>query len=66
MFYCKFPSYPYPRQQVWHATSTDYVNWTEHPEHMFMPDGDIYEMSDWREPLHVRLESDERVQYMEL
>ena len=52
LFYCKFPSYPYPRQQVWHATGTDLVHWTEHPEDTFTPDGDIYLMSDWRDP-HV-------------
>lgn len=60
MFYCKFPNYPYPRQQAWHATSTDFVNWTEHPEHMFMPDGDIYEMSDWRDPHVIWNEEEQR------
>lgn len=52
MFYCQFPDYPYPRQIVCHATSTDLKEWQEHPEDTFSPDGDIYEMSDWRDP-HV-------------
>ena len=52
MFYCKFSNYPYQRQWVCHATSEDFERWMEHPEHTFMPDGDIYEMSDWRDP-HV-------------
>jgi len=63
LFYCKFPGYPYPRQYACHATSTDYVNWTEHPEHTFGPDGDIYEMSDWRDP-HVIWNEDEQCWWM--
>jgi len=63
MFYCKFPGFPYPRQYAWHATSTDFVNWTEHPEDTFGPDGDIYEMSDWRDP-HVIWNDEEQCWWM--
>lgn len=63
LFYCKFPNYPYPRQQVWHATGTDLVHWTEHPEDTFTPDGDIYLMSDWRDP-HVIWNEEEQCWWM--
>ena len=63
MFYCKFSNYPYQRQWVCHATSEDFTSWTEHPEHTFMPDGDIYEMSDWRDP-HVVWNEEEQCWWM--
>ena len=60
MFYCKFPNYPYPRQFACHATSSDLVNWEEHPEDSFQPDGEIYEMSDWRDPHVIWNEEEQR------
>ncbi len=49
MFYCTFDFDP-QAQWVRHATSTDLVNWTDYPEEKFGPDGNIYRMSDWRDP----------------
>ena len=49
MFYCTFDQEP---QAQWarHATSTDLVHWTDIPEEKFTADGEIYRMSDWRDP----------------
>ena len=63
MFYCKFTFEPYMRQYACHATSEDFRNWTEHPEDTFMPDGVIYEMSDWRDP-HVIWNEEEQCWWM--
>lgn len=51
MFYCKFDHTIHPtKQMACHATSLDLKEWTEYPEETFLADGDIYEMSDWRDP----------------
>lgn len=49
MFYCTFDEHP---QAQWarHATSTDLTHWNDIPEDKFGPDGEIYRMSDWRDP----------------
>lgn len=47
MFYCVFPE---GKQLACHATSTDLRNWEPIPEDTFGPDGEIYEMADWRDP----------------
>lgn len=47
MFYCVFPE---GRQLVCHAVSTDLKHWEKLPEETFGPDGEIYEMADWRDP----------------
>ena len=58
MFYCQFSFMPYMRQYACHATSTDLVNWIEVPEDTFQPDDVIYEMSDWRDPHVIWMESE--------
>ncbi len=63
MFYCKFADKPYQRQWSWHATSTDFVHWTEHPEDTLQPDDEIYEMTDWRDP-HVFWNEEEQCWWM--
>ena len=51
MFYCKFDHHSRPeKQMICHAVSPDLKEWTELPEETFMADGEIYEMSDWRDP----------------
>lgn len=51
MFYCKFDHTVHPmKQMTCHATSLDLKEWTEYPEETFLADGEIYEMSDWRDP----------------
>ena len=49
MFYCTFDENP---QAQWarHATSENLTDWTDIPEDKFGPDGEIYCMSDWRDP----------------
>ena len=49
MFYCTFQDDP---QLQWarHATSTDLTHWEDIPEDKFGADGEIYRMSDWRDP----------------
>lgn len=63
LFYCQFPVDPVPRQLVCHATSVDLKNWHTHPEDTFAPDGEIYEMSDWRDP-HVIWNPEDRCWWM--
>ena len=52
LFYCTFSSGPESRQYVCHAVSRDMERWETLPEDTFQPDGQIYEMTDWRDP-HV-------------
>jgi len=47
MFYCVFPE---GKQLVCHAVTTDLRIWEPIPEDTFGPDGEIYEMADWRDP----------------
>ncbi|WP_018751994.1 glycoside hydrolase family 32 protein [Paenibacillus sanguinis] len=49
MFYCTFEDNP-QRQYVRHAVSSDYEQWTDIPEHQFTADGEIYALTDWRDP----------------
>lgn len=49
MFYCTFTHNP-ERQFACHAISTDLVMWTTIPEDTFTADGEIYEITDWRDP----------------
>ena len=62
MFYCTFDENP---QAQWarHATSTDLVHWEDIPEDKFGPDGNIYRMSDWRDP-HVFWNEEEQKWWM--
>jgi len=59
MFYCTFDQNP-DRQWARHATSTDLTHWTDIPEEKFGPDGDIYKMSDWRDPFVFWNEEEEK------
>ena len=48
--YHMFPCLLTPESQVIrHAVSKDLAAWTEIPEDTFRPDGDIYDMRDWRD-----------------
>lgn len=49
LFYCTFDKNP-PAQWVRHAVSDDLTHWEDIPEDRFGPDGDIYKMTDWRDP----------------
>lgn len=49
MFYCTFDQNP-PAQWARHAVSDDLTHWEDIPEDKFGPDGEIYRMSDWRDP----------------
>ena len=49
MFYCTFDQDP-PAQWARHAVSDDLTHWEDIPEDRFGPDGEIYRMSDWRDP----------------
>lgn len=51
LFYCTFDHEP-PVQWVRHATSKDLLHWEEISEDTFGADGEIYRVSDWRDP-HV-------------
>jgi hypothetical protein len=44
------PRNPQGREWVMHATSTDLVKWTKHPEHGFRADGVQYLNRDFRDP----------------
>ncbi|MEO7318767.1 MAG: family 16 glycoside hydrolase, partial [Chthoniobacteraceae bacterium] len=47
------PRHPVNREHVCHATSTDGIAWTKHPEHTFTADGTHYDASrenDFRDP----------------
>jgi len=64
MFYCKFDHSVTPmKQMVCHAVSDDLNDWTELPEETFMADGEVYEMSDWRDPF-VLWNEDEQQYWM--
>lgn len=62
MFYCTFDQNP-PAQWARHATSKDLVHWEDIPEDKFGPDGEIYRMSDWRDP-HVFWNEEEKKWWM--
>lgn len=47
MFYCIFPE---GKQFACHAISKDLRTWEPIPEDTFGPDGEIYELADWRDP----------------
>ena len=47
MFYCVFPD---GKQFACHAVSKDLRTWELIPEDTFGPDGEIYELADWRDP----------------
>lgn len=47
MFYCIFPE---GKQFACHAVSKDLQTWEPIPEDTFGPDGEIYELADWRDP----------------
>ncbi|HBA47421.1 MAG TPA: glycoside hydrolase [Lachnospiraceae bacterium] len=49
VFYCTFDHNP-EVQWVRHATSEDLTRWEEIPEDKFGADGEIYRLSDWRDP----------------
>lgn len=49
MFYCVFDHDP-PVQWVRHAVSTDLAHWEDRPEEAFCADGELYRLSDWRDP----------------
>lgn len=49
VFYCTFDHNP-PVQWIRHATSTDLTHWTELKDEVFCADGEIYRLSDWRDP----------------
>ncbi len=64
MFYCSFDFPPKPLAQ-WarHAVSEDLIHWTDFPEEKFTADGEIYAMSDWRDP-HVFWNDEEQTWWM--
>lgn len=49
VFYCTFDHNP-PAQWVRHAVSHDLTHWEDIPEDRFTADGEIYRLSDWRDP----------------
>lgn len=63
LYYCTFTFDPCPGQYICHATSPDLKEWTTWPEETFQPDGEIYEMSDWRDP-HVLWNEEEQCWWM--
>ena len=51
------PAHATHREQIMHATSSDLVAWTKHPEHTFHADGTVYQDAggkDFRDPFVFR------------
>lgn len=64
MFYCTFDFDVTPvAQWARHAVSTDMEHWTDIPEEKFGPDGNIYAITDWRDP-HVFWNDEEQKWWM--
>lgn len=64
MFYCTFDFDKDPvAQWARHAVSEDLEHWTDFPEEKFGPDGEIYEITDWRDP-HVIWNEEEQKWWM--
>ena len=59
------PRNPEGREWIMHATSTDLVKWTKHPEHGFRADGVQYRNRDFRDP-YVFWNADDNAWWMVL